>query len=316
MDVSLIVGEASPLTWPRWRQVVAVAERCGFRALFRSDHYFNGTHRPTIDPYLSFVAAALETTRLRFGPLVSPVTFREPVNVGRMAQQLDALSDGRFILGLGAGWYEAEHATYGIDFPPRRERYDRLDEALSLLKVLWYDTPGNFDGRFYRLSGTDSQPHPPPGRPEILIGGKGPQRTLAAVARHAHHWNSLGLAPADYAATSETLDRHCAAIGRDPAEIRRSMLLFHNLAPDKAVGAVVDQRIVEIFAPGTSLSVTDLAAAGNRVLLTGGVHELVDTVGQLARLGLQEVVFEHFATELDEVPEFWAETVLPQLRDL
>lgn len=103
MDVGIIIGEATPLTWERWRHVCRLIERLGFNSLFRSDHFFGGVQKDAIDVFLSFVMAAEETERIRFGPLVSPVTFREPVNVGRMAQQLDALADGRFVLGLGAG---------------------------------------------------------------------------------------------------------------------------------------------------------------------------------------------------------------------
>ena len=109
MDVGIIIGEATPLTWDRWKHVVHLIERLGFNSLFRSDHYFNGKQKDAIDVYLSFVMAAEETTTIRFGPLVTPITFREPVNVGRMAQQLDALSGGRFVMGLGGGWYPAEH---------------------------------------------------------------------------------------------------------------------------------------------------------------------------------------------------------------
>lgn len=93
MDIGIIIGEATPLTWERWRHVCRLIERLGFHSLFRSDHYFNGEQKEAIDVYLSFVMAAEETERVRFGPLVSPITFREPVNVGRMAQQLDALAD-------------------------------------------------------------------------------------------------------------------------------------------------------------------------------------------------------------------------------
>ncbi|MEM9566363.1 MAG: LLM class flavin-dependent oxidoreductase, partial [Actinomycetota bacterium] len=226
MDVGLIVGEATDLSWDRWRHISALVERLGFHSLFRSDHYVNGRHKHAIDVYLSFVLTAEVTERIRFGPLVTPVTFREPVNVGRMAQQLDDLSDGRFVLGLGAGWHAEEHQIYGIDFPPRPERYDRLDEAIALMRELWHSEHGTFDGRHYRLAGTDSKPHPPAGRPPILIGGTGPRRTLPIAAAHAAEWNATPLAPGDYATAASTLDRHAEAIGRDPGEIRRSMLLF------------------------------------------------------------------------------------------
>ncbi len=317
MDVGIIVGEATDNTWDRWRHVSQVVERLGFHSLFRSDHYFNGRQKDAIDVYLSFVLTAELTERIRFGPLVSPVTFREPVNVGRMAQHLDALSGGRFVLGLGAGWHPDEHRVYGIDFPERSERYDRLTEAIALMKELWYSGSGTFAGRFYRLDGTDSKPHPPPGRPPILIGGTGPKRTLRIVAEHGHEWNATPMPVADYRARVEALDRHCADVGRDPAAIRRSMLLFATVGPDATHRDRALQRFVQMFAPaGTSLTLDDVVAAGHNPPWQGSVEELIDHCGQLRDLGVDEIVFEHFCTEDDTFLQWLAAEIAPALDGL
>lgn len=316
MDVGIIIGEATPLEWERWRHVCRLVERLGFHSLFRSDHYFNGKQKEAIDVYLSFVMAAEETERVRFGPLVTPVTFREPVNIGRMAQQLDALSGGRFVLGLGAGWYPDEHRVYGIDFPPPSERYDRLEEAIGLLKELWYSESGTYDGQHYRLAGTNSKPHPPAGRPPILIGGTGPRRTLRIVAEHGHEWNATPLAPADYARANDTLERHCADFDRDPSEIRRSMLLFAAIGPDKRNQDLALRRFLDMMAPdGSTISLEDAIAAG-RGPWRGSIEQLVDHLGQLAQAGLDEVVFEHFCHEDDTIPEWIAAEVVPKLAAL
>ena len=119
MDIGLMVEGQNGLSWERWSHILALAERLGFPSLFRSDHYFIGSHKDSLEAYLSFVLAAKETQNVRFGPLVTPVTFRSPVDIGRMAAQIDVLSGGRFVMGLGAGWNEAEHRGYGIPFPPR-----------------------------------------------------------------------------------------------------------------------------------------------------------------------------------------------------
>lgn len=316
MDVGIIIGEATPLSWERWRHLVHLVERLGFNSLFRSDHYFNGKQKEAIDVYLSFVMAAEESERIRFGPLVTPVTFREPVNVGRMAQQLDSLSGGRFVMGLGAGWYADEHQIYGLDFPPPPERYDRLEEALALIKELWYSTPGNFDGRYYRIEGTNSQPHPPPGRPPILIGGTGPKRTLRLVAEHAHEWNATPQDPGQYKESNDALARHCEAVGRDPGEIRRSMLIFATIGPDQQQEGMALQRFLDMMAPeGSGITLEDAIAAGHGPWM-GTIEELVDHVGQLRDLGLDEVVFEHFCTEDDTIPEWIAAEVKPRLEAL
>lgn len=316
MDVGVIIGEATPLSWHRWKHVVHLVERLGFHSLFRSDHYFNGKQKDAIDVYLSFVIAAEETSHIRFGPLVTPVTFRRPVNVGRMAQQLDSLSGGRFVMGLGAGWYPDEHEIYGIDFPPLPERYDRLDEAIALMKELWSSPSGRFDGRYYRLAGTDSKPHPPPGRPPILIGGTGPRRTLRIVAEHAQEWNATPLDPKAYRDANEILERHCADVGRDPSEIRRSMLLFATIGPDQHHEQQALERFLDMMAPeGSGITLEDAIAEGHGPWM-GSREQLVDHVGQLHQLGLDEVVFEHFCHEDDTVPEWLAAEVMPPLSAL
>ena len=133
MDIGLMVEGQNGLTWERWRHILALAERLEFPSLFRSDHYFlsPASQQDSLEAYVSFVAAALETKRLRFGPLVTPITFREPVNVARMAAQIDVLSGGRFVMRLGAGWNEAEHRR------GRRRVDGGQPQDLSWLVGLW-----------------------------------------------------------------------------------------------------------------------------------------------------------------------------------
>ena len=195
MDIGLMVEGQNGLTWERWIHILHLAERLRFPTVFRSDHYFIGPQQDSLEAYLSFAVAARETSSIRFGPLVSPVTFRSPVDVGRMAAQLDQLSAGRFVMGMGAGWNEAEHRAYGIPFPPVKERFDRLDEAVQVVKALWAPGPASFAGRYYQLDGADCQPRPTGGRPPILIGGSGEKRTLKLVARYANEWNAVNLSP-------------------------------------------------------------------------------------------------------------------------
>lgn len=316
MDVGVIIGEATPLGWERWRHICRLVERLEFNSLFRSDHFFNGTQKEAIDVYLSFVMAAEETEHIRFGPLVTPVTFREPVNVGRMAQQLDSLADGRFVMGLGVGWFPVEHEMYGLDFPPGPERYDRLEEAIALMKELWYSDSGSFEGTYYRIGGTDSKPHPPAGRPPILIGGTGPRRTMRIVAEHAYEWNATPLDVDGYRAANEALNGHCEDIGRDPADIRKSMLVFATIGPDAHHSQMANQRFWDMMAaPGSGITKDDAIAAGHGPF-EGSVEELLDHCGRLRDLGLDEVVFEHFCHEDDTIPEWIAAEVKPLIEAL
>ena len=171
MDISLMVEGQNGLTWDKWSNILRRSEDAGLSGVFRSDHFFIGTQQDSLEPYLSFTMAALQTERIRFGPLVTPVTFRPPVNVGRMAAQLDQLSNGRFVMGLGGGWNESEHVAYGVPFPPVGERLSRLEEAIHVMRGLWGPGPASYEGRFYTLKDADCLPKPPVGRPTLLIGG-------------------------------------------------------------------------------------------------------------------------------------------------
>ncbi|MBK9545682.1 MAG: TIGR03560 family F420-dependent LLM class oxidoreductase [Dehalococcoidia bacterium] len=216
MRIGLMVEGQNGLTWERWIHILKLAERLGFPTVMRSDHYFIGPQQDSLEAYLSFAVAARETSRIRFGPLVSPVTFRSPVDVGRMAAQLDVLSGGRFVMGLGAGWNEAEHLAYGIPFPAVRERFDRLDEAIQVIKALWAPGPATFSGKHYQLNGADCIPKPTSGRPPILIGGSGEKRTLRLVAKYADEWNAVNVPPEAYGAKVKVLEGIARPLGGTP----------------------------------------------------------------------------------------------------
>lgn len=300
------------LTWDRWIHILRLAERLNFPTLMRSDHYFIGRQQDSLEAYLSFAVAARETSRIRFGPLVSPVTFRSPADVGRMAAQIDLLSGGRFVLGLGAGWNEAEHNAYGIPFPPIKERFDRLDEAIRLLRALWSPGPATFEGRHYRLAGADCLPKPAAGRPPILIGGGGEKRTLRLVAQYADEWNAVNVSPEAYAAKVSVLESHCEAVGRDPATIARSMMTFAIIGPDAASLDHATERMMGMWGAPAGTSPADYRETlRRRGMIVGGKAEVVDACGRYAELGMHEIQFQHFNFEDDTVPEFLASEVAP-----
>jgi F420-dependent oxidoreductase-like protein len=317
MDVGLMVEGQNGLTWERWNHILRLAERLGFPTLFRSDHYFIGPQQDALEAFISFAVAARETSRIRFGPLVSPVTFRTPVEVARMASQIDLLSGGRFVLGMGAGWNEAEHRAYGIPFPPIGERFARLEEGIRLMKALWGPGPASFDGRFFRLDGANLLPKPAPGRPPILIGGSGEKKTLRLVARYADEWNAVNLSPAAFAQKVAVLERHCEAEGRDPATIRRSMMTFAVIGPDTATLDRATERMMRMWGapPGTTPAQyrEGLAARG---MIVGGRERILEALAQYAAHGLQELQFQHFLFDDDTVPEFLAAEVVPAAKGL
>lgn len=175
-----------------------------------------------LESWSALAALSALVPRIRVGTIVLGNTYRHPAVVAKMAAQVDIISGGRLVLGIGAGWQENEHEAYGIPFYTMRERLERLDEACQVIKSLWTQDRSSFAGRHYTLSDAPLDPKPVQRpHPELMIGGGGERVTLRIVARHADHWNVWG-GPRVLARKGAILDEHCAALGRDPRTITRS----------------------------------------------------------------------------------------------
>jgi len=208
------------------RAVALAAEELGFDAFFRSDHYLamggSGLPGPT-DAWVTLAGLAVETSRIRLGTLMSPATFRLPGPLAITVAQVDQMSGGRVEFGLGAGWFEAEHAAYGIPFPPLGERFGRLEEQLEIITGLWGTAEGetfSFAGTHYQL--TDSPALPKPAqrpRPPVLVGGIGERRTPRLAARLADEYNVAFRSVADTAAAFARAREACEAAGRQPSSL-------------------------------------------------------------------------------------------------
>jgi F420-dependent oxidoreductase-like protein len=212
-------------TWPGvldlWRHV----EATGWDVACVTDHFMPNTKEregPMLESWSTLSALAALVPRIRIGTIVLGNTYRHPAVVAKMAAQVDIVSGGRLILGLGAGWQENEHQAYGIPFYTMRERLERLDEACHVITSLWTRRRSDFAGRYYQLADAPLDPKPvQTPHPELMIGGAGERITLRIVARHANHWNVWG-GPKTLERKGAVLDEHCAAVGRDPATITRS----------------------------------------------------------------------------------------------
>src|SRR5438874_11612950 len=179
--IGVMIEGQEGLTWDRWFRIADRVETLGLDSLWRSDHFFSlmgHPERPALECWSSLTALAQRTKRIPFGPLVSPMTFRHPALLARMAAAVDGLSGGRLVLGLGAGWNDAEHAAFGIPLPPLPERFDRLAEGIAVIKALWRGGPVDFDGRYYQLRGAAGYPRPVQQPMPLLIGGDGEVRLL------------------------------------------------------------------------------------------------------------------------------------------
>jgi probable F420-dependent oxidoreductase len=209
------------LDWSSLRARAALVERLGYDALWLDDHFWfpGAPDEDHLEVWTALSALAMATRRLTLGPLVLCQSYRSPGLVAKMAASLAAVSSGRLVLGLGAGWMEEEYRAYGIDLPTPRERIDQLGEYLEVLRRLWSDERASFDGRYHGL--VEAPCRPKPDRLPIILGGAG-ERLLALVARYADGWNCPNPAWRELAHKRSVLERHCAAIGRDPSEIEVS----------------------------------------------------------------------------------------------
>ena len=314
MDVSLMVEGQNGLTWDSWSNIIRTSEEAGLSGVFRSDHFFIGTQQDSLEPYLAFVMASLQTSRIRFGPLVTPVTFRPPVNVGRMAAQIDQLSNGRFVMGLGAGWNESEHVAYGVPFPPVGERLSRLEEAINVMRTLWGPGPASYQGRYYMVQDADCLPKPPEGRPTLLIGGGGERRTMRFAAQYADEWNCISMPAEAYAHKAEVLQAHCEAVGRDPSTLKRSVMTFGIVGPHPEASANALRGFLRLDASATT---EELMAAGRqRGMLAGGTDEVLDRLGKMAAQGIGEVMFQHLDFADDAFIEYLGAEIAPQAAKL
>lgn len=232
--------------WPNpgrsWPDVAAIVGRCdasGWDGAYFADHFMpdDPGGRPQDGAILESgaVLAALcaRTERVRLGALVSGNLYRHPAVLAKAAATMDHISGGRFILGIGAGWQVNEHAAYGIDLLPVKDRLDRFEEACAVVSSLLREQRTTFSGRWYRIEDAPCEPRPVNGKVPVLVGGGGERRTLRIAARYADEWNTWST-PEVFRHKSAVLDSHCEALERDPASIRRSTQALVFLSRDQS----------------------------------------------------------------------------------
>ncbi|BCJ34904.1 LLM class F420-dependent oxidoreductase [Actinocatenispora thailandica] len=293
-------------------RVAQRAEECGYDAFFRSDHFLkmgdvSGEPGPT-DAWITLAGLARETSTIRLGTLMSAATFRLPGPLAIAVAQVDQMSGGRIELGLGSGWYEQEHAAYGIGFGSLRERFDRYAEQLAIITGLWATGEGDtfsYDGEYYQLTEAPplvrpaQSPHPP-----ILIGGSGAKRTPRLAARYADEFNVPFAGVDDTARLFAGVRAACEQAGRDPESVR------YSAAQVLCCGRTEAQLRDRAAAIGRELS--ELRANG----LAGTPAELVDKIGTFARAGAGRMYLQTLdLSDLDHL-DLVASEVLPQVASL
>lgn len=272
MDVRIFTEPQQGASYETLLAAAVATEQNGFSAFFRSDHYLkmgsvSGLPGPT-EAWATLAGLARDTTRIRLGTLVSPVTFYRPGPLAITVAQVDAMSGGRVDFGFGSGWYEAEHKAYGLPFPPLKERFDLMAEYLEQITGLWATPEGetfSHEGRFHTFTDSPALPKPAqrPG-PPIIIGGRGKHRTPALTARYASEYNtafcSVEAATSAYGRVREA----CERIGRDPNELVYSQALVLCVGADEAEvtrrAAAIGRDANELRENGAAGSVDEVVA--------------------------------------------------------
>lgn len=302
MQIGIMLEGQDGLNWTRWQRILQTAEDSGYQCVFRSDHFTNpqGEDKDSLELWVSLTYAASHTRRIEFGSLVAPVTFRHPSMTVRMAAQIDDLSGGRLIMGLGAGWQEREHRKFGIPFYDFPTRYAMLSDALEITRLLLHsDDPVSYSGKYFSLDDAQLLPRPArPGGPRLLIGGNGPKRTMPLAARYAAEWNAVYLPVPTWKERTAHLDNLLAEHGRQPHEVKRSLMTQVVYGKDDA-------------AVTARLAGRDAAGLKERGVIIGTGAEVVDTLAQWQEAGLERIMLQWL--ELDDIAglEQMAQDVLP-----
>lgn len=296
--------------WPSpmqaWDSVLVLArqaEKTGWDGVWVADHFMPDADEPrgdTLECWSTVAALAVAVPRIRLGTLVCGNTYRHPAVLANQAATVDIISEGRFTLGIGAGWQRSEHERYGIPFPSTRERLERLDEACHVIKALTTQERTDFSGRFYSLDAAPLDPKPVQDPLPLLVGGGGEKVTLRIAAEHADAWNTWG-DPDVMRHKINVLDGHCEEVGRDPSTIQRSANAFVFLREGRARRD--DAR----------------TSAPDGRSIVGTADELTHTMAAYRDAGVDEFVVPdfHFDDEREraEFYEHFIEEVAAPLRD-
>jgi alkanesulfonate monooxygenase SsuD/methylene tetrahydromethanopterin reductase-like flavin-dependent oxidoreductase (luciferase family) len=313
LSVGIMIEGQEGLTWERWQRLARTVEACGYESLFRSDHLtglFGESRRPSLDTWASLTWLATGTSRIRFGPLVCPLTFYHPALLAKRAAAVDQLAGGRLDLGLGAGWHEPEHRMFGIAFPSLKERLDRLECGARLIRALAEGRPVTLEQPYYPLAAAESYPLPVRGRLPLLIGARGEKRALRIVAEHADEWNTTRVTFEDYGIKRAALERHCHAIGRDPAMITRSLMVPVIVGRTSAETAK-RRDVARASFPRLPEDAAGWRSAG---FLHGSPDDVVEDLARWRGLGVQRVMLQMIDQEDLAAIELIAREILPALR--
>lgn len=309
VDLRIFTEPQQGATYDDLLAVALRAETLGYGAFFRSDHYLkmgdvSGLPGPT-DAWITLAGLARDTSTIRLGTLVTAATFRQPGPLAISVAGVDQMSNGRVELGLGSGWYDAEHSAYGIEFPSLGERFDRFEEQLAIIHGLW-NTPVeemfNFTGRYWQLSESPALPKPVQnGGPPIVIGGRGQKRTPELAARYASEFNLPFVDIDMFKSQKSNVSSACETIGRDPSTMTWSAAFVLCCGNDETE---FEHRAARIGREPAELRTNGLA---------GTPQEVANKINEWIEAGVDRVYLQVLDLEdLDQL-DLVAEAVVPSI---
>lgn len=309
MEISITIEAQFGLNWGLWSRLAEISEKYGFAGLYRSDH-FSASH-DALDAFISLAYLASHTQKIHFGTLVAPVSFREPVMMARQAMHIDALSGGRLVLGVGAGWEENEHAMFGYPLGDMKTRMDRLEEGLQVMTALIRsDEPLTFEGNFYQLK--EARLLPRPKKPtKLMLGGKGPKRTLPMVAKYADIWNCHPKGLEKFTQLNSLLDDLLRQEGREPGDVKRTVMV-----PVITWETAADlKRLLDFCRAYFFGDEPDEVILGwlsdNMAAIIGEPAQVLEGLRRYQQAGVDEFIIQWFIPEDLKNLEFMAQAILP-----
>lgn len=295
-------------TWDEARTNAREFEAMGFDSLWVCDHLYGpqSPRIPILEAWSLVAAVAAITTRVEIGTLVTPAGMRNPAHLGKVIATIDNIAGGRIIPGLGAGWMPREFTDFGVPFHPIGARMRQLQETIQLLRAMWTEPEVTMEGEFVTAHNLVCEPKPLR-RPPLLIGGAGEKVLLRIAARHADIWNNLAAHQHALPRKIEILRQHCAAVGRDPADLTISQQCLVVIAPDEAAARPMIETARTIFGGHMGDPTGPLAITGSPARVREQIQRHID-------LGCTMFVIEFFGRDTREPARLFAETVLPAFK--
>jgi F420-dependent oxidoreductase-like protein len=314
LRLGLAIEGQEGVSWPQWRTLAALAEEHGFFGLYRSDHYLSeriGSNRDALEAWGTISALAATTSSIRLGTLVSPVTFRHPSVLAKLVATADHISSGRVELGMGTGWFAAEHSAYGFDLPAPRTRMTMLEEQVEIIKRSWGATPFSFVGDHYRILDLDARPKPlQQPAPKLILGGNGGPRSTALAARWADEYNLSDPTDERIRSQKAALADACERIGRDPATLMLSVATGIVAGAEPAEVADRAARVAAFLHDPAAAAETG-AAALPPYWLIGTAGQILERLRTLASIGVDKVLLSLPLHDDLEMITFIGREILP-----